>query len=133
MTLKHLTNRINNNLLINNSFFHFPRREFHEVRLNKRYLATVSSSTLENLYDIIIVGGGISGSALACALASSSKITKSQKRIALIEFSDVSNIKEWKPVQGEFSNRVSSLRPRSVEFFKGIYYQVFSLFKKKNF
>src|SRR5436305_4530463 len=98
MSLKHLTNRIlfqnNNKLLINNSFFHVPRQQFHKIKLNKRYLATVSSSTLENIYDIVIVGGGISGSALACALASSSKITESQKRIALIEFSDVSSIKE---------------------------------------
>ncbi|GET04820.1 ubiquinone biosynthesis monooxygenase COQ6 [Rhizophagus clarus] len=89
-----------------------------------RYLATVSSSSssdiLENIYDIVIVGGGISGSALACALASSPKITGSQKRVALIESSDMSNIKEWKPVKGEFSNRVSSLTPRSVEFFKDI-------------
>src|SRR3954452_16007198 len=122
MSLKYLTNRIlfqNNKLLINNSFFHVPRQLFHKIKLNKRYLATVSSSTLEDIYDIVIVGGGISGSALACALASSSKITESQKRIALIEFSDVSSIKEWKPIQGKFSNRVSSLTPRSVEFFKG--------------
>src|SRR5438876_6475714 len=120
MLLKHLTNRIlsqnNNKLLINNSLLHVPRQQLHKI--NRRYLATVSSSTsstLENIYDIVIVGGGISGCALACALASSSKITESKKRIALIEFSDMSSIKEWKPMQGEFSNRVSSLTPRSVE------------------
>src|SRR5205823_3547650 len=100
--------------------------------------SSASSDTLENIYDIVIVGGGISGSALACALASSLKITRSQKRIALIEFSDTSNIKEWKPIKGEFSNRVSSLTPRSVEFFKGkifFFFLIFLIFffKKKKF
>ncbi|CAG8784739.1 15170_t:CDS:2, partial [Cetraspora pellucida] len=72
----------------------------------------------KNLYDIVIVGGGITGSALACALANSQR-TKSQ-RIALIEFNNISNIKEWKPLQLQFSNRVSSLTPRSIQFFKDI-------------
>jgi len=110
-----------------------PRRQLLKINLNKRYLATASTlSKLENIYDVVIVGGGISGSALACALASS-KITKSQKHIALIELNNISNIKEWKPKQGEFSNRVSSLTPRSVQFFKGIYHE-FNFFhqKKKN-
>ncbi|CAG8741444.1 12591_t:CDS:2, partial [Dentiscutata erythropus] len=70
----------------------------------------------KNLYDIVIVGGGITGSALACALANSWK-TKS-RRIALIEFSNMSNIREWKPLHSQFSNRVSSLTPQSVQFFK---------------
>ena len=128
MLLKNLTNRVllQNNSRLLNSFFHISRQKFHKIKLN-RYLATVS--TLENIYDIVIVGGGISGSALACALASSSKISESQKRIALIEFSDISSIKEWKPVQGEFSNRVSSLTPHSVRFFQGICHYIQS-FKK---
>ncbi|CAG8753277.1 16314_t:CDS:2, partial [Acaulospora morrowiae] len=61
---------------------------------------------------------GISGSALACALASSGIIES--KRVALVEFSDVSYLKEWKPSHDHFSNRVSSLTPRSVEFFTDI-------------
>ncbi|RIA89828.1 hypothetical protein C1645_824223, partial [Glomus cerebriforme] len=129
MSIKYLTQRIlfqnNNKLFYNNSSFSFiSRKKFHKINLSKRCLATVSlsvsSDTLENIYDIVIVGGGISGSALACALASSSIITKSQKRVALIEFNDTSNIKEWIPIQGEFSNRVSPLTPHSVEFFKDI-------------
>ncbi|CAB4380541.1 unnamed protein product [Rhizophagus irregularis] len=127
MSLKYLPNRIlfqNNKLFNINLFSSIFRQQYHKINIRKRYLATVSSSTssdlLENIYDIVIVGGGISGSALACALASSSKITGSQKRVAIIESSDTSNIKGWKPIKGEFSNRVSSLTPRSVEFFKGI-------------
>jgi hypothetical protein len=135
MSLKFLTNRIvfqNNKLFNVNSLLCISRKQYHEINLKKRYLATVSSSTssdiLENIYDIVIVGGGISGSALACALASSSKITGSQKRVALIESSDTSNIKGWKPVKDEFSNRVSSLTPRSVEFFKGRFNLIYFLF-----
>ncbi|RIA86404.1 hypothetical protein C1645_740871 [Glomus cerebriforme] len=45
-------------------------------------------------------------------------ITRLQKRVALIEFSDISNIKEWRRIL----NRVSSLTPpHSVEFFKGVW------------
>ncbi|KAF9977102.1 putative ubiquinone biosynthesis monooxygenase [Actinomortierella ambigua] len=70
-------------------------------------------------YDVVIVGGGIAGSALACALASS-KIASTQK-IALIEASDMSHhIDKWHPVPHEYSNRVSSLAPRSVQFLKRI-------------
>jgi len=135
MSLKHLTNnRIlfqYNKFLNINSYLCIPRQQSYKNNLRKRHLATVSSSTsydtLENIYDIVIVGGGISGCALACALASSSKVTRSQKRIALIEFNDVSNIKDWKPIKGGFSNRVSSLTPRSVEFFKGKKLFFFSL------
>ncbi|RIB04194.1 hypothetical protein C2G38_2008486 [Gigaspora rosea] len=72
----------------------------------------------KNLYDIAIIGGGITGSALACALVNSQK-TKS-RRIALIEFNNMSNIREWKPPHLQFSNRVSSLTPRSIQFFKDI-------------
>ncbi|CAG8615439.1 1280_t:CDS:2 [Rhizophagus irregularis] len=114
MSLKYLPNRIlfqNNKLFNINLFSSIFRQQYHKINIRKRYLATVSSSTssdlLENIYDIVIVGGGISGSALACALASSSKITGSQKRVAIIESSDTSNIKGWKPIKGEFSNRVS--------------------------
>jgi ubiquinone biosynthesis monooxygenase Coq6 len=134
MSLKYLPNRIlfqNNKLFNINLFSSIFRQQYHKINLRKRYLATVSSSTssdiLENIYDIVIVGGGISGSALACALASSSKITGSQKRVAIIESSDTSNIKGWKPIKGEFSNRVSSLTPRSVEFFKGIFNLIYYL------
>ncbi|CAG8436823.1 10400_t:CDS:2 [Funneliformis mosseae] len=106
MSVKYLTNR---------TLF-----QKFSTNLNKRFLATVSTtSKLEDIYDIVIVGGGIAGSALACALATSN-LTKLQKRIALIESSNTSNIREWNPLQGEFSNRVSSLTPRSVQFFKDI-------------
>lgn len=65
------------------------------------------------------------------ASLANSEITRTQ-RVALIEFSDVSYLKEWKPSPNEFSNRVSALTPRSVEFFKGNCLSSLSKKKKKN-
>ncbi|KAF9427358.1 putative ubiquinone biosynthesis monooxygenase [Podila epigama] len=77
-----------------------------------------SDHTKAEPYDIVIVGGGIAGSALACALASG-KATGTQK-IALIEAFDLSNHINWKPSPDRYSNRVSSLTPKSVAFLKRI-------------
>ncbi|KAG0333263.1 putative ubiquinone biosynthesis monooxygenase [Podila horticola] len=79
--------------------------------------ATPDASETEP-YDVVIVGGGIAGSALACALASG-KATGTQK-IALIEAFDLSNHINWKPRADQYSNRVSSLTPKSVAFLKRI-------------
>ncbi|CAG8489338.1 3040_t:CDS:2 [Ambispora leptoticha] len=77
---------------------------------------------LENVYDVIIVGGGITGLALANALATCHK-TKLQK-IALIESSNFSHIRGWKNdhdnANERYSNRVSSITPGSVRFLKEI-------------
>ncbi|KAG0240844.1 putative ubiquinone biosynthesis monooxygenase [Actinomortierella wolfii] len=95
---------------------------WHALHRNSfRSFATAVNTPSETpeRYDIVIVGGGIAGSALACALASS-KIASTQK-IALIEASDMSgHVDKWHPVPHEYSNRVSSLAPRSVNFLKRI-------------
>ncbi|KAG0224483.1 putative ubiquinone biosynthesis monooxygenase [Actinomortierella wolfii] len=95
---------------------------WHALHRNSfRSFATAVNTPTETpeRYDIVIVGGGIAGSALACALASS-KIASTQK-IALIEASDMSgHVNKWHPVPHEYSNRVSSLAPRSVNFLKRI-------------
>ncbi|KAG0006775.1 putative ubiquinone biosynthesis monooxygenase [Modicella reniformis] len=70
-------------------------------------------------YDVVIVGGGIAGSALACALASGK--ASSTLKIALIEaFGLNDHIQQWSPRPDQYSNRVSSLTPKSVTFLKKI-------------
>ncbi|KAF9434155.1 putative ubiquinone biosynthesis monooxygenase [Entomortierella beljakovae] len=77
-----------------------------------------TESPAPDQYDVVIVGGGIAGSALACALASGK--ASSTQRIALIEAFDLSNHINWSPRPDQYSNRVSSLTPKSVAFLKKI-------------
>ncbi|KAI1317685.1 putative ubiquinone biosynthesis monooxygenase [Mortierella claussenii] len=81
-----------------------------------RFHSTDSATPEE--YDVVIVGGGIAGSALACALASG-RASGTQK-IALIEAFDLGNHMNWSPRPDQYSNRVSSLTPKSVAFLKRI-------------
>src|SRR5436853_17342 len=87
-------------------------------RLLRRHFATSTQSALTSLYDIVIVGGGIAGATLACALASSP--TTRHRRVGLIEAADLSRVRNWKPAAKEYLNRVSSLTPASVQFLKKI-------------
>lgn len=66
-------------------------------------LASSTSSNNENHYDIIIAGGGLIGSTLACALGKNTKLSK--KRILLLEGCKEFN---WKPTE-KYSNRVVAL------------------------
>ncbi|KAJ3336516.1 putative ubiquinone biosynthesis monooxygenase [Gonapodya sp. JEL0774] len=68
----------------------------------------------ESLYDVVIVGGGVAGTALAAALSSKPSLAKS--RVALIESADLYVKPE--SAHGRYSNRVSSFNPSSVDFFK---------------
>ncbi|KAG9067233.1 putative ubiquinone biosynthesis monooxygenase [Linnemannia hyalina] len=77
-----------------------------------------AAATATEEYDVVIVGGGIAGSALACALASNK--ASSTLKIALIEAFDLSNHIKWSPRPDQYSNRVSSLTPKSVAFLKKI-------------
>ncbi|KZT12458.1 ubiquinone biosynthesis hydrox [Laetiporus sulphureus 93-53] len=81
-----------------------------------RSLSTISSGPEE--CDIVIVGGGPAGLALASALGSSRQIHESLS-IALVEAGDLSKIREWAPAPGGFSNRVSSITNASEAFLKG--------------
>ncbi|KAL1916552.1 uncharacterized protein VTP21DRAFT_5743 [Calcarisporiella thermophila] len=73
---------------------------------------------LNKFYDIVIVGGGIVGTSLACALASSP--TLKNLKIALLEAGSLSKYLSWTPSPNEYSNRVSSLTPASVKLFQDI-------------
>ncbi|KAF8242361.1 ubiquinone biosynthesis hydrox [Wilcoxina mikolae CBS 423.85] len=72
----------------------------------------------QDIYDVVIVGGGPAGLSLASALRSSS--VTSGLRVALVEGMDLEPLKHWKPELGTYSNRVSSLTPGSVGFFTDI-------------
>ncbi len=69
-------------------------------------------------YDIVIVGAGMVGSALACALGSqiggSQMPARPSPRIALIEANPAA---DW---QGEYDTRVSAITPASVNIFQNI-------------
>ncbi|CAD6198025.1 unnamed protein product [Caenorhabditis auriculariae] len=67
-----------------------------------------------NYYDAVIVGGGLVGNAMACALGSNKQM--SSKKILLLESNKESHLSEIP--QPTYSNRVSAVSPRSVELFK---------------
>lgn len=69
-----------------------------------------------NYADVVIAGGGMVGTSLACALGCSTAF-KNQS-ICLLEASPVTVKKEWTSVP--FENRVSAITPGSKSFFKGI-------------
>ncbi|KAF9095336.1 putative ubiquinone biosynthesis monooxygenase [Mortierella sp. AD031] len=92
-------------------------RLHHQPITAIRFQSTETKPATEE-YDVVIVGGGIAGSALACALASGK--ASSTLKIALIEAFDLSNHIKWAPRPDQYSNRVSSLTPKSVAFLKKI-------------
>ncbi|KAG5519154.1 hypothetical protein PMAC_002242 [Pneumocystis sp. 'macacae'] len=71
-----------------------------------------------NIYDIVIIGGGITGLAFASVLGS--KLSKFSLKIALVETSDLENVKKWTPSPLEYSNRVSSLNRSTVSYLQDI-------------
>ncbi|KAI0825447.1 ubiquinone biosynthesis hydrox [Irpex lacteus] len=82
--------------------------------IGRRYLSSAPSER-----DVVIVGGGPAGLALASALASS-KIVRESSRITLVEASDLTKVKDWSPSPGTFSNRVSSITNSSLGFLQSI-------------
>ncbi|KAL0569788.1 putative ubiquinone biosynthesis monooxygenase [Marasmius crinis-equi] len=70
-------------------------------------------------YDVVIVGGGPVGLALAGALGSKQALRETL-RIALVEASDLSKVHNWNTTPDTFSNRVSSLTNVSQAFLKDI-------------
>ncbi|KAF8518928.1 ubiquinone biosynthesis hydrox [Hysterangium stoloniferum] len=80
--------------------------------------ATVANTDLENV-DVVIVGGGPVGLALACALSSFQSVRETL-RIALVEGGDLSRVRNWSPESDQYSNRVVSITNASRLFLKDI-------------
>ncbi|KAF9559473.1 putative ubiquinone biosynthesis monooxygenase [Mortierella alpina] len=97
---------------------HLQHHRIAHIRSQFTSASTAQASVPTEQYDVVIVGGGIAGSALACAFASAK--ASGAQRIALIEAFDLSNHINWSPRPDQYSNRVSSLTPKSVAFLKRI-------------
>lgn len=98
-----------------------------------RTLASISHD-LNDAYDVVIIGGGVAGATLACSLGKYRTHTQKEltstnfyfiasrpsfrhNRIALVEGMDLTSVKNWEPKSDNFSNRVVSLTPGSMDFF----------------
>ncbi|KIK81594.1 hypothetical protein PAXRUDRAFT_15160 [Paxillus rubicundulus Ve08.2h10] len=69
--------------------------------------------------DVVIVGGGPAGLALASALASN-KLVRESIKVVLVEAGDLSKIRDWSLPTDTYSNRVSSITITSRTFLEDI-------------
>ncbi|OZJ04016.1 hypothetical protein BZG36_03764 [Bifiguratus adelaidae] len=100
----------------------FTQTLIEKYAYRSRTLATLRNIPLQNqfvnAYDVIILGGGVAGAALAASLVSSPLMKA--KKIALVEAMDLSRVQQWTPTSGQYSNRVVSLTPASRTFLEDI-------------
>lgn len=105
-------------------------------QLQRSWRRSISTSTPDD-WDVVIVGGGPAGLALASALGAnlsqrellncliqilgSSQLVRESLRVALVEASDLSKVRDWTQAAGTFSNRASSLTSKSQAFLKGFH------------
>lgn len=98
-----------------------PRRNaFNCAGVWRKRLSTINNTKINHEdCDIVIVGGGPAGLALAAALGSSPSLRRNLS-ITLVEGGDLKKAEGWAPIPGSFSNRVSSLTNTSQTFLKRI-------------
>ncbi|KAH6915856.1 COQ6 monooxygenase [Coprinopsis sp. MPI-PUGE-AT-0042] len=88
----------------------------HSLARKSRFLTTQPSPSED--VDVVIVGGGPAGLALASAIGASS--AGKNLSVALVEAGDLTKLKEWAPAPGTYSNRVVSLTNVSQSFLQRI-------------
>ncbi|KAH7697097.1 CRE-COQ-6 protein [Aphelenchoides avenae] len=74
-----------------------------------------ATRTLSSFYDVVIVGGGLVGNAMACSIGLNDKL-KTQSVLVL----DSGKPSSLRPATGTYSNRVSAVAPASVQLFKDL-------------
>ncbi|KAJ4126572.1 putative ubiquinone biosynthesis monooxygenase [Fusarium oxysporum] len=84
------------------------------VRQYQYQLRRASTSTQDNIYDVVCVGGGPAGLSLLTALRANP--LTAGLRVALIEAQDLSKTKSFSLPLTQFSNRCSSLTPASAQY-----------------
>ncbi|KAJ5217182.1 hypothetical protein N7468_010190 [Penicillium chermesinum] len=89
----------------------------HDVTAGLRRLSTKTTQSPE-IYDVVCVGGGPAGLGLLAALRASPVTSK--LKVALVETQDLRKAREWSLDSTQYSNRVSSLTPSTVEFLRRI-------------
>jgi len=75
-----------------------------------------ADTTADTIADIVVVGGGMVGTSLACALASSNNLNNT--KIVLLETAPKESNKNW--TNAPYENRVSSVTPGSQAFLQSI-------------
>ncbi|OSD05254.1 hypothetical protein PYCCODRAFT_1220097 [Trametes coccinea BRFM310] len=78
-----------------------------------------ASTSTHQESDVVIVGGGPAGLALATAL-SSNALLRSTLKVVLVEAGDLSKVANWTQPAGTYSNRVSSITNASQSFLQEI-------------
>ncbi|OJT12428.1 Ubiquinone biosynthesis monooxygenase COQ6, mitochondrial [Trametes pubescens] len=91
------------------------RRNVNLINLAR---SRTASTAVPQESDVVIVGGGPAGLALAGALSSTSSV-RTALRVVLVEASDLDKVSNWAPPPGTYSNRVSSITNASQSFLQG--------------
>ncbi|KAH6898540.1 hypothetical protein B0T10DRAFT_112569 [Thelonectria olida] len=88
------------------------------VRQHRSQLRRAYSTSHDNIYDVVCVGGGPAGLSLLTALRANP--ATSGLRVALVEAQDLAKVSSFNLPPTQFSNRCSSLTPASAQFLNAI-------------